>query len=222
MTVAFQARAYYRRRRRKSHVDPSSRLFRVATIASGTTPIDTATLFGDSVQHEVAFALSIRAASSSATGTLFQFGDEELNVNVWVQTNGRLGFVAGRHKQSIPVGTQLWTRNQTRAPLNLKIGKRHDIVMAIRPGTGEVRLWRDGQMLFNQRASGNSFGAPVPPRWAESVNGEGSYFAAPAHVAWGALFSGAPNADLEALSPLSVYHDQRPRHFNTGPKDTPT
>lgn len=150
----------------------------------------------------VTFQTSIRIVTGvTAAGLIFEIGDAATAIAAWVDTPGLLSFRAG---DALAADRGLATFNNGGAwPDTMEL----DLVFAVRPGDGRVRIWGNGEDIARDTAANGQ----LPLGWAASSDGA---FAAAATGALPAdvLETGAP-VDFEVIQPLSVYIGQVPRHF---------
>lgn len=148
----------------------------------------------------ITFWTSIRVTGASPAGLIFEIGDASTAIAAWVDGND-LSFRAGN---SLAADRGLATFTQG---TSLPIGLELDLVFAVRPGDGRVRIWGNGREIARDVAVNGQ----LPLGWASASNGA---FAAAATGALPAdvLQTGAPS-DFEVIHPLSVYVGNVPRHF---------
>jgi len=151
----------------------------------------------------ITFQTAIRiTAAAAVAGLVFELGDSTIGAGLWLGSQ-TLGFHAG--EDGIVNGATALYDNGAAWPDGMEL----DIVVAIRPGDGRVRIWGNGNELARSTASSDTFGAAGT--WAADSNGA---FAAavqgttPVDV----VESGAPT-NFDVIEPLSVYAGAVPRHF---------
>ena len=150
----------------------------------------------------VTFQTSIRIVTgASAAGLIFELGDATTAIAAWFDTPGLLSFRAGGAAAADRGLAEF--DNGGAFPDDLEL----DLVFAVRPGDGRVRIWANGEELARDVASGGQ----LPSGWAASSDGA---FAAAATGALPAdvLETGAP-VDFDVIQSLSVFVGQAPRHF---------
>ena len=92
----------------------------------------------------------------------------------------------------------------------LAIGLEADLVFAVRPGDARIRAWLGGNEILRDTANGGSFPSDL---WSDS--NDGSFASAESGDTSGnvpATSNQAPDG-FEVIEPLSVFVNQRPRHF---------
>jgi len=161
---------------------------------------------------------------TGGNGCLFEWGALNIGCGVWVTDDGRMGIGGGQRGVAVPTDTPL--EHTSRQSVRGVVRQRAEpwrVTAAWRPGTGETRLWLDGQLVVAGHASKGTFDtSPTEPydnsRWAGT--GPGSYFVLAVNyprvvpLAW----ASAP-VDIEPASDLSVYLKQQPQHFGSWPLD---
>lgn len=194
-----QALRFHSRERRRSLAGVPE-LFRTHQFGIPTTPIAAASFpVRDTL---VTFQTSIRIVTGvTAAGLVFELGDSATAVAAWIDTPGLLSFRAG---DALAADRGLAAFNNGGAwPDTLEL----DLVFAVRPGDGRVRIWANGEEIARDTAANGQ----LPLGWAASSNGSfasAAVGALPADV----LETGAPT-DFDVIQPLSVYVSQVPRHF---------
>ncbi len=149
----------------------------------------------------ITFWTSIRIDAVDPTGLVFEFGDSTTGIAGWIDNatvNLRAGDAAAADR-----GLATFTNGSGDLPVGLEL----DLVFAVRPGDGRVRIWGNGQEIARDTATNgqltNGWAASSDGAFAAAVNGT-----TPADVTQ----SGAP-ANFTVIQPLSVYVSQVPRHF---------
>ncbi len=154
----------------------------------------------------VTFATSIRIGSGAThRGLIFEIGSSTSGVAAWVEDD-RIGFTAG----SGAVTTVDAATGTFVIAGGLPDTMELDLVFAVRPADGRIRVWGNGFELIRATASGGSL---LSGQWADA--GDGSFAAAPnGTVALNvpATSRVVPNG-FDVVLPLSVYAKQIPRHF---------
>lgn len=154
----------------------------------------------------VTFKTAIRVTENSGQhrGIVFEIGDSDIGTALWIGDQ-TIGLHAG--EDGTTNGATALFDNGAELPVGLEM----ELVAAIRPGDGRVRLWGNGREIARSVASSNSFGAAGT--WANSSNGA---FAAAVQgttpVDVPAASQGAP-AGFEVIEPLSIFVGSYPRHF---------
>lgn len=213
-----RARTHYRRKRRLSLAEGDARISREVAIAPETDAIDMSVNFTEEQrQAPVTFAFEILLDDSTARGLMVEFGDISFGVGVWIDTNGILGMSAGRKNRFENPSFKPWVKKQT-AQLVVPVGVRVKIVAATRPSDGTIRAWVNGREEINFRSANARFpGHPTGSDnsvWAKESLGQ--YFGTPNGTARHITVVDEVNSTLHALTDLSIFKAQRPRHYNTG------
>ena len=184
-------------------------MFRTSQIFGGTTmavaDIDTGVIF-PSRTTPITFRTAIEITDNAGVhkGLVFEFSGTNIGAALWIGDQ-TIGFHAG--EDGIVNGATALFDNTVELPAGLLM----DIVVAIRPGDGRVRMWGNGKELARAVASSNTFGAAKA--WAEDSNGS---FAA---TVQGTVIVDVPAGSQIApdgftvIEPLSIYVGQVPRHF---------
>ena len=195
--------------RRRQSLAGVPEMFRTMQIFGGTVmavaDIDTGAIF-PSRTSPITFrtAIEITANAGVHKGLVFEFSGSDIGAALWVGDQ-TIGFHAGEDG-TVNGATALFDNT-----VALPVGLLMDIVVAIRPGDGRVRMWGNGKELARATASSNAFGAAKA--WAEDSNGS---FAA---AVQGTVIVDVPAGSQIApdgftvVEPLSVYVGQVPRHF---------
>lgn len=165
----------------------------VATI----TPADS---FPAGVDSPITFRTAVRITGAAPAGLVFELGSSTRGCALAVLGNF-IAFVAGG--LTTERGFALFNNGGV-LPLGLEL----DLVAAIRPGDGMVRLWGNGIELARNTATDGNFGGG----WTDT--GLGSF----ATVKNGTLHPGVIAGDqapfeFDVIEPLSVYNGQVPQHF---------
>ncbi len=195
-------------RRRKSlagvpEMFRTHRIFGVTAMA--LAPLDTGVLF-PSRTTLITFKTAIEVTPNGGVhrGMILELGGAAIGVGFWVGDQ-TIGFHAGEDG-TVNGATALFD-NGTVLPDTLLL----DLVAAVRPGDGRVRLWANGTEIAREVASSGTFGAGGT--WADT--GAGSFAAA----AQGAVVPDVPAisqiapSGFQVIEPLSVYVGQVPRQF---------
>lgn len=192
-----QAASFHSRRRRRSLAGVPE-LFQTHLFSIPTSPI-LATQF-PTRDVLVAFQTTIRITAATPAGLIFEVGDASTAIAAWIDDAD----VSLRAGDAAAADRGLATSTTAGGlPANLEL----DLVCAVRPGDGRVRIYGNGLEI----ARGVATNGQLPNGWAASSNGA---FAA---AAVGALpadvtQTGAPT-NFEVIRPLSVFVGQVPRHF---------
>ncbi len=192
-----QSVRFHSRERRRSLAGVPE-LFRTLSLAIPTASIPT----GSFPDREAVFTFqtAIRITGGTPVGLIFEFGNATTAIAAWLNDTDiqfRAGGVAAADR-----GLATFD-NTVSLPLTLEM----DLVFAVRPGDGRVRIWANGGEIARDTASGGAF----PAGWAADSAGA---FAAAASGALPAdvLQTGAPS-DFDVIQPMSVFAGQVPRHF---------
>jgi hypothetical protein len=195
---AVEQAVYFHSRERRKSLAGVPELHRTRLYPIPTSPV-LATEFPD---RDLLFAFwcAIRITDVAPAGLLFELGDATTAIAAWIDDD-TVGFRAGDTADDAAVATFV------NAPGTLPVGLELDLVFAVRPGDGRVRVWGNGQEI----ARATAVNGQLPNGFAAASNGA---FAA---AAVGALpadvtQTGAPS-DFEVFQPLSVFRGQVPRHF---------
>jgi len=170
----------------------------VADIATGTIfPVRT-----NLISFKTAIAITENAGQHR--GLVFEFGDDAIGAALWVGDQ-TIGFHAGEDG-TVNGATALFDNT-----IELPVGLELELIAAVRPGDGRVRVWANGDELTRSTASSDGFG--TAGAWTAASNGS---FAAAAQGTVvpdvPAISQGAP-AGFAVIEPLSIYEGQVPRHF---------
>ena len=195
---AVEQAAYFHSRERRRSLAGVVEMFRTRFYAIPTTSV----LATEFPSRDVLFTFktAIRITTGASTGLLFELGDATTAIAAWV-TDTTINFRAG-NAAADDRGIATFD-NTVALPTDLEL----DLVFAVRPGDGRVRIWGNG----NELARGVAANGQLPAGWAASSNGAFAAAAVgplPADV----TVTTAP-ANLEVIEPLSVYVGQVPRHF---------
>lgn len=200
--ILFSAR---RRRRSLAGIVDLFRTHRLFDALGGTlplAPIDTDVIFTGVRNSPITFSTAIRFATSglAPAGLVFEFGGNLRMTAIWIEKNG-IGFRSG----GAAVGefaSEVFD-NGTQWPAGLEL----EIVGAIRPGTGQIGLWLNGERVIDTAAASGNFNG----EWCGT--GDGAFAsAAVGNLPVDVTQSGAP-ANFAVIEPLSVYTRQVPRQF---------
>lgn len=212
LTDQRQAVFFQARERRKSLAGFPD-MFRNMRIFGNTVmevaSIDTGAIF-PSRTGLIAFKTVIRILAGTGVGSdehrglIFEFGDAAIGAALWVG-DSTIGFHAG--EDGVVNGATVLFDNTVELPETLEM----EIIAAIRPGDGKVRVWGNAKELGRSAASSNTFGAAKT--WTAASAGSFAAAAQGAVVAdVPAISQGAPSG-FEIIEPLSVFVGKVPRHF---------
>lgn len=218
-------RMYFARKRRKSLFDPSFRLKRTHTFPIGTTSIITGDVLFPSRNKAITVAVTVRRTGANPAGVVFELGSSIVGLAIWfaaaddkiyaaagnksdftdnVWVDGDVSFVDGDISfiDGDP-GTEGLTLEGTAPP----IGQKVRIVFSVIPTTGKARLWINGDLV----ASGDAEGA-FPNGWSDAGAGAVGEVntTITERVAVGDRIT---LADVDIISPVSIFVNQRPRQF---------
>jgi len=203
--VYFHAR---QRRRSLAGIPELHRTHYIAGSAMAVATINNAQFPAADHTRTVTFKTAIRILAGTGggldehRGLVFELGSSAIGVALWLDDT-TISFRAGENGSVNGAVAEL--DNTVELPTGLEL----ELVAAVRPGDGRVRLWANGQEVARATASSNTFGAAGT--WMAAS--DGSFAAAvsgttPADVTQ----TGAPSG-FEVIEPLSVYLGQVPRHF---------
>jgi hypothetical protein len=199
---AQKAVRFYGRERRKS-LAGIPRMFRTHNLfgaSMSVSTIDTDALFPDR-SGPVTFRTAIRIDANPCAGLIFELGSSTSGCALAL-LNQYIGFAAGTH-DGTHGGNALFNNGSPLPP-----GLELELVGALRPGSGEIRLWGNGRELARLTVSAGNFAGS----WADSE--DGSFADASSGTIPAALAAAdfAPT-NFTVIEPLSVYVGQVPRHF---------
>lgn len=191
-----QAAGFYRRAHRRARRSATG-LNRTHAYAIPTATIPAAAF--PTPTGPVTFATRIRVTGATPTGLLFEIGDGTTAIAAWLDST-TLNVRAGDSGGDLATATYTPSGGFT-------VGLELDLVIAVRPGDGRVRVWNGGTEL----ARDTSANEELPNGWAASSAGA---FAAAASGALPAdvTQTGAPT-NFAAIAPLSVFMGQTPERF---------
>lgn len=208
LTGRGHARTYAARERRRGHHDPARGLFRTHRYVSGDSGFDVGDAFPDR-DRPATFAVDVRRDTPSAQGIVFEAGDATTGLVIWVPMGG--DDISASAGDAGDDGVTLTATDVLEAD-----GQVARVVFAVIPGTGEARLWVNGEI----RAAGVAVNGALPNGWAsDSVAGIGEV--------QGTVSSRVPAADRITLvnasivSTVDAFAGQRPRHFEAGVTSMP-
>jgi len=196
LTEQEQAVYFHARERRKSLAGVPE-MYRALRFPIPTSPVLAASFPNRS--SPVTFATAIRIIDAAPSGLIFAFGDVTTSLAFWVDGD-TIGVRAGSSGDDAAIATFV------NAGGDLPVGLELDLVFAVRPGDGRVRLWGNGREI----ARAEAVNGQLPAGWAAASNGSFAGAAAgslPAEV----TAVGAP-VGFVVIEPLSVYAGI-PKHF---------
>ena len=195
---AVEQAVYFHSRERRRSLAGVPEMFRTRFSGIPVTPV----LATEFPSRDVLFAFwtAVRITGATPTGLIFELGDATTAIAAWIDDNEinlRAGDAAAADRGLAQFD------NVASLPNTIEL----DLVFAVRPGDGRVRIWGNGTEI----ARGVATNGQLTNGWAASSNGA---FAA---AAVGALpadvtQTGAPT-NFEVIQPMSVYVGQVPRHF---------
>lgn len=201
-----QAVRFHSREQRRAlrGIPEMTRTHRFVGASMAVASIDTDAVFPER-DRLVTFRTAIRITDNTGShkGLVFEFGSALRGAALWIEDE-RIGFHAGA--AGAVDGADAIFDNSAELPVGLEL----DIVAAIRPGDGRVRLWGNGREIARGVASGGDFDGD----WA--ADEAGSFASAPATAVVTDVPAAsriAPDDGFEVIEPLSVYVGQVPRHF---------
>ncbi len=189
---------YFHSRERRRSLAGVPEMFRTRFYPIPTTPV----LATEFPTRDVLFAFwtAVRITGATPTGLIFELGDAATAIAAWIDDD-LIQFRAG---DALAADRALATFDNTVSlPNTLEL----DLVFAVRPGDGRVRIWGNGNEIARDVAANGQ----LPLGWAASSNGA---FAA---AAVGALpadvtQTGAPT-NFDVIQTMSAFVGQVPRHF---------
>ncbi len=195
---AVEQAVYFHSRERRRSLAGVPEMFRTLQAPIPTTPV-LATQFPVRTTL-LSFWTAIRITGAAPTGLIFELGDATTAIAAWIDDTD----IILRSGDAAADDRGIATFDNT---VSLPVGLELDLVYAVRPGDGRVRIWANGLEI----ARGVATNGQLSNGWAASSNGA---FAA---AAVGALpadvtETGAPT-NFDVIQPLSVYVGQVPRHF---------
>ncbi len=148
----------------------------------------------------ITFWTVIRITGATPTGLIFEIGNSTTGIAAWIDDN-EVSFRAG-DAGAADRGLATFD-NTVSLPNTLEL----DLVFAVRPGDGRVRIWGNGTEI----ARGTASGGQLPNGWGASSDGA---FAAAATgtIPADVTQSGAPS-NFDVIQSLSVFVGQVPQHF---------
>jgi len=142
--------------------------------------------------------------SDEHRGLVFEFGDAAIGAALWVG-DSTIGFHAGEDG-TVNGATALFD-NTVELPETLEL----ELLCAVRPGDGRVRMWGNGTELARSTASSNTFGALGT--WTAAADGSFAAAKQGAVVADVPAVSDQAPSGFQVIEPLSVFVGKVPRHF---------
>lgn len=220
------ASKFHARDRRKSLYDPSFELFRTHTFAPDATGILTGAVFPSRVQP-ITVAVTVRRTGATPQGIIFELGSALTGLALWFDsTDGRI--YAGLGNATVGGTFVTWVDTdvvfldgddvewfggtEDGEGLTLQgpappIGQKLRIVLSTIPSVGKARLWVNGDLVAADGVVGG-----FPNGWSDT--GPGAVADLDTDVTTRvALADRVALTDAEVISPVTVFHKQRPRQF---------
>ena len=187
-------------RRRLSHYDPASGLFRTHRFAYNAAAIDVANQFLDRTLP-VTVSADIRITNATPAGVILEMGTAATGIALWIAAADRKLYAAA--------GDALANDGFTiTGPVCLN-GQHLHVVFAVVPGAGKGRLWVNGELV----GVAYSVNKPLPNGWSDT--GVGAVGQINTDITTRvALGDRIPLAGASIVAPVSAYHDQAPREVS--------
>lgn len=199
-----QAGYYHARSRSRSFRDPAkglSRTHRFVGAAMAVTPIDTDGVF-PSRAVAVTFVTEIEITGAAEAGIVFEFGDSTTGIKLAISA-GSIFIAAGD-----AVGNAGADGSVALTALG-SVGARVQLTVAVNPGTGQVRVWADGDVVIRANAV-----AQMTNGWAAIEDGAFAAAQVTSSTQRGQAINGAP-VNFDVVRPLDVFIGQLPRNFGS-------
>lgn len=197
-----QAVYYFARERRGSLDDPVEKLFRThGPLGVNVASVDTGTIFPSRVLP-ITFATTILTSGVAASGIVFEFGDSTTGLKLAVDS-GSIYVAAGDAAGNDGIAGSVIV------PAVSVSGAKLELRLAIRPGSGEVRLFIDGDHALRLVTAA----ADMANGWASTAAGAIGAAQQGTSTQRGQTINGAPS-DFALVESLSVYQNQIPRQFD--------
>ena len=167
-------------------------------------PIPTRPILGNrfpSVDIPATFWTAIRITGASPAGLIFELGNDTTGIAAWVDDD-TIGFRAGDAAAG-DFGSALFVNAAGTLPDGLEL----DLVFAVRPGDGRVRMWGNGREI----ARGVAANGQLPNGWSSGTNGSFALNRS-GNTPPDVTEFGIP-ADFACIEPLRAFMGQIPRHF---------
>lgn len=187
-------------RRRLSHLDPASGLFRTHRFAYNQAAIDVANQFPDRSQA-ISVATVIRITNATPAGVILEMGSATTGLALWIAAADRKLYAAA--------GDALADDGFTIAGPVCQNAQHLHITFAVVPGAGKGRLWVNGELV----GFALSTNKPLPNGWSDA--GVGAVGQVNTDIT-----TRVPVGDRIALAgasivaPVSAYHNQAPREVS--------
>lgn len=191
---------YHAYRRRLSHLDPASGLFRTHRFAYNEAAIDVASLFPVRSQP-ITVAAELRITNATPAGVVLDLGSATTGLALWIAAADRKLYAAA--------GDAVADDGITVEGPVCQNGQHLHVVFAVVPGSGKGRLWVNGELISFAIATNR----PLPNGWSDA--GAGAVGAVntdiTTRVAQGDRIA---LAGASIVAPVSVYHNQSPREMS--------
>lgn len=198
---------YHARSRSRSFRDPAKGLSRthrfVGAAAMAVTPIDTDAVF-PSRTTSITFVTEIEITGAAEAGIVFEFGDSTTGIKLAISA-GSIFVAAGDVADVLDVSAGA-DGSVALAALG-SIGARVQLTVAVNPGTGQVRVWADDNVVIRANAPQQMFNG-----WAAIEDGAFAAAQVTSSTQRGQAINGAPT-NFDVVRPLDVFQGQLPRNF---------
>ncbi len=201
---------FHRARKRRKSLAGEPNIFRTVSIKGSTTlpvgDINTDALF-PILTTPITFKTTIRILADGGgehRGLIFEFGDAAIGCALWVGDQ-TIGFHAG--EDALVNGADAIYDRESEHPT----GIIYNLVAAVKPGTGQVRIWANGLELARGVASSGGLGAGG--QWAAASAGSFASAAQGTVVLDVPVVSRVAPAGFEVIEPLGVYVGSVPWRF---------
>lgn len=173
------------------------------TVSIGVTPLVTADLFPDR-SLPIMFQTRIRILAGVSQGLIFEFGSSTRGCAAWVEPN-MIGIVAGNGAVANERTSAVWNLGAALAQDRI-----FQLVFAVIPGSGRVRLWDFGIRRADGVAVDNDFG---PGDWSDGADGSFASAVVGTVMADVPVASRIAPSNFEVIEPLRIFNNQMPRSF---------
>lgn len=194
---AVEQAIYFHGRERRRSLAGVPELFRDILLPIPTTPF-VINRYPD-VDQPATLRTAIRVTGATPQGLIFEIGNATTALAIWVDDN-IIGARMGDTGDDAAVAT---FDNTISLPVSLEL----DIVVAVRPGDGRIRMWFNG----TERARATAVNGQLPNGVSAQSNGAFASAAIgplPADVTQ----TGSPS-NFDVIEPLAMFRGQTPRHF---------
>ncbi len=172
-------------------------MYRTVQNTIPTDPLLAASFPG--INSPITFWTSIRITGASPNGLIFGMGTSSRSIAAWVDGD-KLTFRAGDTAEDDRGFAEF--DNTVTLPVGLEL----DLVFAVRPGDGRVRIWGNGTEIARDTAVNGQ----MTSGWMES--GDGAFAAGAGDLSDDVTQTDEPS-DFDVIQPMSSYAGQVPRHF---------